>query len=228
MPVRRQHAERNGDKHRNQDREQGERQGRLDAFADQRSDGLLEEEALAEIAPQHLAGPDEELLDHRAVEAKLAADLRHLFGGGIVAGDDRCRIRRGQAQHQEDEDRDQQHPGDRAEQSPEQVAIHGSIPETKRAARSRPLPSHHFATSMFHCTGTGAIKSPLTFLRMAIGWTYSPTGIMAVISILRFWTASAISFCFARSDVRAKSSRSFSMSASHGHPNEAFSHPEFT
>jgi hypothetical protein len=38
--------------------------------------------------------------------AELAADLRHLFGGGIVAGDDRRRIRGGQAQHQEGEDRD--------------------------------------------------------------------------------------------------------------------------
>src|SRR5882724_12580647 len=87
VPVRRQHAERNGHQNCQQHRDQGQRKRRLDALADQRGDGLLEEEALAEIAAQHLAGPDEELLHHRPVEAELAAVLRHLFGGGAIAGD---------------------------------------------------------------------------------------------------------------------------------------------
>ena len=170
VPVRRQHAERNGDEHRDQDREQGQRQRRLDPLADQRGHRLLEEEALAEIAGQHPARPDDELLDHRPVEAELAADLRHLFGGGIVAGDDRRRIRRRQAQHQEDEDRNHQHHGNRAEQSPEEVAIHRhdrAILESERAAANRrPSSLHHLVISMFQNTGTGAIRKPLTFLRI--------------------------------------------------------------
>src|SRR5205085_12015643 len=107
--------------------------------------------------------------------------------------------------------------------------IERSTPQKHRAAEiRRPLASRHLVISTFQSTGTGAVRKPLTFLRIATGATYSPTGIMAVISMLRFCTASAISFCFARSDVRAKSSRSFSIAVSQGHPNEAFSHPEFT
>ena len=108
MPVCRHHAERHRQANRDQHREEGQRQCRFDPLADQRGDRLLEEEAFAEIARQHPARPDEELLHHRLVEAELAADLRHLFGIGIVAGDDRGRIRRRQAEHQEDKDRNDQ------------------------------------------------------------------------------------------------------------------------
>src|SRR5205085_5095079 len=104
---------------------------------------------------------------------------------------------------------------------------HG-VTRDRAADDRRPLRSPHFAISTFQSTGTGAVRKPLTFLRIATGATYSPTGIMAVISILRCCTASAISFCFAGSVVRAKSSRSFSIPGSQGHPNEAFSHPAFT
>ena len=68
----------------------------------------------------------------------------------------------------------------------------------------------HLVISMFQNTGTGAIRKPLTFLRIATGWYYSPTGISGVTSMPRNCTASAIAFCLAGSVSRAKSSRSFS------------------
>jgi hypothetical protein len=136
MPMRRHHAERHRQAHRDQHREEGQRQRGLNPLADQRGDRLLEEEAFAEITRQHPARPDEELLHHRLVEAELAADLRHLFGVGVVAGDDRGRVRRCQAQHQEDKDRNDQQHGNGAEQPPQEIAIHGhDCPILKRRGR---------------------------------------------------------------------------------------------
>ena len=52
LAVGREHAERHGDQHGDDDGEERQRQRRLDALADQLGHGLLEEEALAEIALQ--------------------------------------------------------------------------------------------------------------------------------------------------------------------------------
>src|SRR3954470_16013917 len=229
--MRRHHAEWHRHADRDQHGEEGQRQRRLNALADQRGDRLLEEEAFAEIAGQHPARPDDELLQHRLVKAELLADLRDLLAVGAIAGKDRRRIRRRQPQHQENKDRYDQHHGNGAEQSPEQVAIHrhGLLDlQTARAEKyPRPRRSNHLVSSMFQNTGAGAMTKPLTFLRIATGCTYSPTGISGVVSMARTCTASAIAFCLAGSVSRAKSSRSFSSSASHGQPNSALSHDEF-
>ena len=106
------HAHRHGDADGEDQGAGGERQGGLDALGDQLGHGLLEEEALAEIALQDVADPDGELRPDRLVEAELLADVVDLVGGGIVAGDHRRRIARREPQHEEDEHRHHREHGD--------------------------------------------------------------------------------------------------------------------
>src|SRR4029079_13437266 len=87
--------------------------------------------------------------------------------------------------------------------------------------------SPYLVISTFQSTGAGDVRKPLTFLRIATGCTYSPTGISGVYSMTRNCTASAIAFCLAGSASRGNSSRSFSSWGPHAQPNSAFSHDEF-
>ncbi len=51
--------------------------------------------------------------------------------------------------------------------------------------------------SMFQNTGAGVLKMPSMFLRTAAGRYHWPRNRCVVISVLRFCTAAAISFCLA-------------------------------
>ena len=124
MPIGGEHAERDGDQHGKQDREERQRHRGLQPIEDQLGHLLLEEEGLAQVAVQRLAGPDDELREDRLVEPQALADLGHLLGVGVVAGDDGRRVGRRQAQHQEDEHRDDDHHGDRRGQPAQDVAEH--------------------------------------------------------------------------------------------------------
>src|SRR6188508_1696297 len=74
---------------------------------------------------------------------------------------------------------------------------------------------------MFHSASEGARSSPTTFLRKACGCTYCPS--IRCVGYSTSCRASAIVFCLLGSVSLAKVSRSFSISASHGQPNVAFS-----
>ncbi len=94
-----------------------------------------------------LADPDHELLQHRLVEAELPANLRHLLGIGVVAGDDRRGIGRRQPQHQEDEYRDDQHHRNGLQETSENVAehVHGKRP---RLNPGQVFPARGIVTSL--------------------------------------------------------------------------------
>jgi hypothetical protein len=64
---------------------------------------------------------------------------------------------------------------------------------------------------------------PVTFLRVASGLTYSPSGAWVPISKARTWIASASAFFLPSSVSRANWSRSFSICSSLGQPNHDFS-----
>jgi len=57
---------------------------------------LLEEERLAEIATEHAADPDHELLHDRTVQPELRSNGGHVLRGGVVARDDGRRIAGGE------------------------------------------------------------------------------------------------------------------------------------
>jgi hypothetical protein len=106
------HAERHGDADGDDQGADRQSERRLDPLGDQLGHGFLEEEALAEIAPQHVADPDGELRPDRLVQPELGADGVDLVGGRVVAGDHRRRIARRQPQHEEDKDRHHRENGD--------------------------------------------------------------------------------------------------------------------
>jgi hypothetical protein len=111
-------AERDRDEHGEQDRQRGQRQRRLEALGDERRHVHPEVVRLAEVAGEQLADPDRELDDERPVEAEADADRSDLLGVGGVAGEDRRRISRRQAQQQEYQDRDDAQDGNRREDPP--------------------------------------------------------------------------------------------------------------
>src|SRR6185436_1180262 len=82
-------------------------------------------------------------------------------------------------------------------------------------------------SEMFQNTGAGALSMPSTFLRMTAPRYHCPNGMCVTTSPSRTDTCSAMAFCLPGSVSRAKSSRSFSIAASHGQPNIALSQAEF-
>ena len=118
------HAERHGDRDREDDRGERQRERRLEPARDQFGDGLLEEEEFAEVAAQDVDQPDEELGEDRLVEPEAVADCRDLLGVCVVARDDRGRVAGREAQHQEHEHRDDQHHRQGGEQAAQDVAEH--------------------------------------------------------------------------------------------------------
>ena len=93
----------------------------------------------AEIAAQGGAGPDEILLDHRAVEADAAVELRHALGRDLGVGPehDRDRIARDQPDHQEDDDRHAEQHDDEIEQACEKDAVHDDACVIQEASARR-------------------------------------------------------------------------------------------
>ena len=114
----RDHAEGYRHRYRDQDGQRGEGQRRLEALGDQRGHLDAEVERLAEVAREQLAQPDAELRDDRPVEAQALADLLDLLGVGGVAGHDRRRVARRQAQQEEYQHRDDQQDRDRRGKPP--------------------------------------------------------------------------------------------------------------
>ena len=136
-----QHAERHGEADGDDQGADRQRQRRLDALGDQLGHGLLEEEALAEIALQDVADPDGELRPDRLVEPELGADVGDLVGGGVVAGDHRRRIARRQPQHEEDEDRHHRKNGDDGDQAAGDEVEHcSSACHPERSEGPLPIP----------------------------------------------------------------------------------------
>jgi hypothetical protein len=91
-------ADRDGERHRDEQGRQRERQRRLEPLRDQPGDREVGEDRDAEVALCQAPQPDRELLDHRPVEPELGAHRGDRFAGRVVAGDDRRRIARREAQ----------------------------------------------------------------------------------------------------------------------------------
>jgi hypothetical protein len=99
-----------------------ERDRRLDALADHLDDGQVGDQGSPEIAVQELVHPGDELHDQGLIEAKRGADALQPFRRGVVAGENRGGVTGGQAQQQEDEQRDHAHHGDGGQNSAKQIS----------------------------------------------------------------------------------------------------------
>ena len=103
MAPRGEDAERH--RHHHGENNRAERQGdrRFETLDDERGDGLLEDERLAQVAADDVREPDAELHGQGTVQAQTFPDLLDLLGRGAVARDDGSRIARHQAQQQKDQ-----------------------------------------------------------------------------------------------------------------------------
>src|SRR5690242_8140206 len=108
----------------------------------------------------------------------------------------------------------------RLEQQRAKIAV---VERRDRAREDRIVAGHRYTFSMFQKVMAGAVSRPFTLLRSAVGTVNWPSWTYVGYSRSRAWAASAIAWRFAGSVSRAKASRSFSISASHGQPNTAFS-----
>ena len=132
---RRQHADGNGQRHRHEQGRERQRHGRLETLGDEARHRQVGEDRDAHVALQELRRPDEELLDHRTVEAELGADGRDRLGRGVLAGDDRRRIARREPQQKEHEQRHHRHDGQRGEQAADDVSGHDeALPNSGKAS----------------------------------------------------------------------------------------------
>src|SRR6202047_3913399 len=77
-------------------------------------------------------------------------------------------------------------------------------------------------TLTFQKIGAPNLRTPRTFLRMAVGWNHSPHGTYGTSLKATFWASSASCFRFVGSVARTQSVMSFSSCGMSGQPNQAF------
>ena len=139
MLPRRDHAHRNGDAERQDQGQDHQRDGRLDPLRDHVGDRQVGEDRGAQIAVQDVPEPVDEAHQERPVEAERGADALDVGGRGLVAGDDRGGIARGDVEQTEDEQRHHQHDRDRGEDAADDVGQHqrgqGSALDPQRGRR---------------------------------------------------------------------------------------------
>ncbi len=134
-PCRRKHAERQRDRNRDDEAEQGQLGGGRQAIADFGRDRLAGGQRIAEIAMSEILCVAEELLDQRLVEAELLPDLLDRFLGRRGAGEIGRGIAGQRARQQEGDDDDPDQARDREHQSLADQAQHGK--RSRRASRAR-------------------------------------------------------------------------------------------
>ncbi len=138
MP-RRQHAEHDGDRDRHQQRQQRELERPRQRVGDQLGDRLLEAERVAEVALHDAARERAQLRRDRAVGAEVGSVLLDHLGAGEDRGAHPRRIAGGDAQDQEDAERDRDDDEERLQQAAGDVAAHHATRGARRAS-TRPLP----------------------------------------------------------------------------------------
>ncbi len=165
----REHTDRHGDRHRQDQRDQHQRQRRLETLRDHRGDRKVGEDRVAEIAVQDLPDPFAEADQERPVEAEALADTRDIGGARLVAGDDRRRIARRDVEQAEHEQRHHAHDRDGCRDASNDVSEHGRNLRRWHAVGIDDV--HALAAHAVLLTpqkkGRGPLTTPETFLRQA-------------------------------------------------------------
>lgn len=141
MPDSRDNTGEKADDRTQDERDAGKDEGGAETLEDFVQHGSVQRIGSAEITLQHIADPDQVLLNQRLIETEVSIDSLDVFRRRIGAENGGRRIPGNEGHHQEDDDRQAEQHGHDRDQTFENIGRHGNLQERPRLTSASGVPA---------------------------------------------------------------------------------------